>query len=471
MSRLVKIASVFSFFCLVATQRAQALPPPTVIFSEASTLPATRLFSPLEMPPPAYGPTAHNGDDTFTSALGYNFVTYWDSFNRLCLARRPVGGGAWVKMTFTTTLLPEPNAHRSPNVAVSPVDGRLHLAYGMHNTTLRYRMSVSANAATVPDASWLPSLFQAERSSFSVGGEVLTQVTYPNFVCREINNQLVMFWQDNFLKEYSVTYNNNGTWGTKRGALDGTNGTGTYVDPTGVYGNSFSRVPYRGIATFGNDIHYSWTWKESNPNQIFKEHDLMYAKSTDGAVSWKNTAGSTVTSPMVLDTVSNPNGTKVWDINYDWLLFNAVSPATDSQGNTHVALFHRQNGASSPLDYCHYVRTGTTWTRTMLAALPSISDGLPKIFVDRTHDTAYMAAIVGGVIKVYAAQKAAIGGQTYWDTWGLRYTGTQPYIMLGRGQLSSDGTTLWLLAQRPGALQSSTSSPMDLVKLTLVASP
>lgn len=442
---------------------------------------AARLYLPTE--PDYYGATANgsaSNQDSITQAFGYTFVTFYDSQYRVNVARRLIAGDApWESFPLSNKVETNDN-HRTPNIAVSQ-DGKIHLMYGMHSTggnqnNFRYRVSV-ANAATATN--FTATLFSsAQRNWLDNANDPLKDVTYPIFVMREVSptyKQLMMFWRKGISGNgdiYWSAYNHTtGTWGSKIHVIKGMTG-GTYTDPTGTAPNSptSTRNPYpNDIVVDGNEIHLTWTWREANPNPavpgLIVNHDLMYAKSVDGGFTWTNTDGDTVgTSGAGSYKMDINSEVKVWDLNYNWDVINSNTSAVDSQGNTHVVMMHGStDSGSSPGRYWHYVRTGETWTRTMI---PFAIGTRPKMFIDPNTDTVYVAGALSGVLKLFASNK----GTNDWDTWTQIYTSAPTLIHKNdgfNGRLSGDGRTLWLLAQRAGAAADSTSSVIETVKFTL----
>lgn len=458
-----------------------------VEFSQIS--PSARLYAPQENPP--YGVTSNSSatqQDAMTQALGYNFVVFYDQNNSLNLARRKVdNSNAW-KVINLGNIVNTVDNHKTPNVGVSQNDGRIHLAYGHHAENLRYRMSI-AGAATVADAQFTTAnLFGgtagAERN-FLLSGQTLTNVTYPTFVTLEISKKLIFFWREGSSGDGDLmlsTYNDvTATWQNKIKVIDGQ--TGTYVDQSGSYsgsaGTSNDRNPYTNeIIVKGNDIHLTWTWRETATPPVAggprTNHDLMYAKSTDGGLTWTNAAGVTVGTSGTNSFKMNVNSdVRVTTVNgsplvldYDWDLINQNSSYVDSLGNTHVLLRHADASESATQRYWHYVRSGATWTRTML---PFASGTRPKMFIDRVTDTVYVTAVlnspgVGPTLRLFAAQK----GTDDWGTWNQIYQTGVVYRNDGpNGRISADGRTLWLVGQRAGAASDSTSSRIELIKFTL----
>ena len=442
---------------------------------------SARLYAPQENP--GFGATSMSSatqQDVITQALGFTFVTYYDASNRVSLARRPVAGGEWQTITLTNTVVTVDN-HKTPNIAISERDGRIHLAYGHHEDNLRYRVSVTG-AATSPN--FTKALFDGAASAernFLKANEPLARVTYPIFVTREISRQLLMFWREGASGNgdlYVSTYNPaTGTWGSKIHVIKGL--VGTYTDPTGTAPNSPTnrRNPYTNdIITFGNDIHLTWTWREANPRPavpgLIVNHDLMYARSTDGGLTWTNDDGAVVGTSgpgnFKMDLNSDVKVTQVngqaLTLDYNWDLINQNTSYVDSQGNTHVVLFHGETGSgSAPWRYWHYVRSGATWTRTMI---PGTSGIRPKMFIDRNTDKVYVAGGARGVLNLWAANK----GTNDWGMWTRIYTtGTVLNFKNDgfNGRLSADGRTLWLVGQRAGAAPDSTSSRLETIKFTL----
>ncbi len=70
------------------------------------------------------------------------------------------------------------DAHNVVSLGVDPTDGTIHVAYDLHNNTLKYVRSI---AGATTGATWNASVFNAQTSAL-IGTTNITSVTYPQFV-------------------------------------------------------------------------------------------------------------------------------------------------------------------------------------------------------------------------------------------------------------------------------------------------
>ena len=288
------------------------------------------------------------------------------------------------------------------------------------------------------------------------------EVTYPIFITQETSKKFLMFWR-NGISGAAVwernLYNDDGTWGTMVAVDDGL---------TGTYQGSTTRSSYHAdIATFGNDIHKTWTWREGLNNSATTNHDLMYAISHDAGGTWYNKAGTLVGNSGVGSFKMNVNSAITdWGIPYtapnNWYLLDNNSSCVDSNGNTHVIFSHAKSVTDPTNAYWYYLRIGGTWTRTML---PFVAGQSPRMFIDRASATLYVVSGLAGHVKVYGANV----GSNNWGTWvdSGYSSAASDYIDLFNGRLSDDGKTLWIEAQHQGT----SSSALDVIKLALKPNP
>ncbi len=467
-----------NFACNNQHEFVLALPAPVVTAVGASEVTDTaRLY--VKGSPHGLG----HQQDGITIAFGYIFVAFYDQDYKVSLARKHLlNETTWSIVNFDeiVPLAGEPeDLHDSTNVAISLNDKRIHLAYGHHNEDLRYRIS-EANAATNPN--FTATLFGDERNYLKVGVE-LPLVTYPIFVTRPTDGKLFIFWREGVSGNgttYMSDYLDNGTWSGKRKVIDGTKHT--YVDPTGNYADSPTRNAYpNGIATFGNQMHLTWTWREAEGNQPSADprtnHDLMYAKSTDGGSTWTNTAGTEIGNSGPGSTkmdLESPGITAV-DISNAFDILNSGSTVVDSEGNTHVVIKHADAPGSTTDRYWHYKRIGQKWTGQIIgdASGPFAAGRRGTLFVDRKTDTLYYVTNVGNKVRIYASQRTTHNADdTFtpnWGTWHQAYISTTKYKNELNGRQVGD--SLLILAQREGATPSAEFSPLEVLWLFYDSDP
>jgi hypothetical protein len=292
---------------------------------------------------------------------GYQYAAYWNTGPRVVLARRPVGDGAWHKIEmapgYTGT---SGDAHNTISLGISPLDGRLHIAFDHHSSNLHYVRSVAGLVSQPQSAAWATASFSAVTSV--LGGEAVTLVTYPRFVTAPGGRMLFSYRYgssgsgDEVLWEYDGAAGTDGTW-TK---------LGTYI--AGIAGGVNAYL--HGLEYQGTRLHAAWCWR-STPDASTNQ-DLLYAYSDDHGRSWRNNAGE-----LVATTGSAPMTTgsdlRVWAIPQNRGLINQEHMVVDAAGRVHVLLSHLPDAqpddagfdsARTRSRFFHYWRSPAgAWTR------------------------------------------------------------------------------------------------------------
>ncbi|HSK12347.1 MAG TPA: BNR-4 repeat-containing protein, partial [Phnomibacter sp.] len=100
-------------------------------------------------------------------------------------------------------------------------------------------------------------------------------------------------------------------------------------------------------------IHLSWIWRAS-PN-VATNHDMGYARSSDGGKSWKHYDGTDLTLPITAS-----NAPPVVHIPQNSELINQTSMTTDAAGNPYIATYWRAAQDSMP-HYKVIYNEGSGW--------------------------------------------------------------------------------------------------------------
>ncbi len=379
---------------------------------------------------------AVSANDVLVSANGYQYCAYYvknvtsGTTYHVAAGRRraPTGstaGGAWEIADLTTSTFTNGlsggvpwNSHCAIALGIDLENDKIHLAWDMHNKTLRYR-ATPAGVTTASPAAWSAALFGTETSR--MGGSTVTNVTYPNFV-RDANGSLGFF--------YRYGTSSSGYWQTRD--YDGTTATpswssafaydaGTGTDPaTG----SASRTAYpNGFSIDRNNrYHMTFVWREDvNGGGDGTNHDLCYAYSDDKGLTWHNNAGGVIASQSgrTKITIASP-GLVVRPIPQGNGLMNTQGQEIDSSGRVHTLMYHRDTakaaGAVSTFtpsvsSYFHYWRDGLgNWHRSQVPF--DCTGSRPRMYFD-AQDNA-VAILADGSLRVFAATKAS-----NWTDWTL----------------------------------------------------
>ena len=107
-----------------------------------------------------------------TTYNGWQYAAYWNSARHAVLARRQLPSGGWQKIVFSDYTTTVNDAHNVICIGISQGDGALHLAFDMHDATLKYRKSVAGLATTPGTQSWSTARFGAVQNNLN--GPALT---------------------------------------------------------------------------------------------------------------------------------------------------------------------------------------------------------------------------------------------------------------------------------------------------------
>ncbi len=301
----------------------------------------------------------------------YQYTVFWDADRVMVLARRDLRDDSVQTVRMPKFTLKADDRHRNTCLGVSASDGRLHLSWDHHGDPLRY---TKTQAGFLTEPSQQISLEEIEPAQSMLADPQLERwVTYPRFFT-DPDGTLFCFYRigssgngNNYLHRYDGA---DGTW-TRVGMLF--SGRGTY-EP---WKNSTSRCAYLHDLLFDSKgrLHASWTYRETGASWA-SNHDLHYATSDDGGVTWQNNAGRQIADLAADDPIELADpGIVVTEIPvYSWLM-NAGCMGFDSKGRPHVltyksrAIIRPENLAHDPtreivdaLCFIHYWRQDDgTW--------------------------------------------------------------------------------------------------------------
>lgn len=255
------------------------------------------------------------------------YVAFYDAAAHVVLAKRELKTGRW-EIRRTGHEGDARDAHKSISIAV---DGRgfLHVAWNLHDTPLLYRRSLS------------PGSLELARETPMVGDRE-TRVTYPEFYNLPGGDLLFLYRDgasgrgDLVVNRYDVRAKR---WSRLQDNLVGGEGA------RNAYWQAF--VDARGT------IHLSWVWRETP--DVATNHDLCYAKSSDGGRTWQKSSGEKYRLPITAASAEYalrvPQGSE---------LINQTSIAADARGLPYVATYWRPRGTDVPQYHVVY-HDGARW--------------------------------------------------------------------------------------------------------------
>lgn len=243
------------------------------------------------------------------------YIAYYDPEGYLTIGKRKLGSEKW-ELRRSDYQGNCSDAHNIISIMVDG-DGYLHVSFDHHGHPLKYCKSVAPGSLALTDL-------------LSMTGDDEGNVTYPEFY-KLLNGDLIFVYRSGSSGRGNLVMNryilSDKKWERVQDVLiDGENQRNAYwqvyVDNAGT-------------------IHLSWVWRESW--LVETNHDLCYARSSDGGISWEKTTGEKYTLPI---TASNAE--YACRISQNSELINQTSMTADKEGNPYIATYWKNQEDSVP---------------------------------------------------------------------------------------------------------------------------
>jgi BNR repeat-containing family member len=368
--------------------------------------------------------------DGITTHNGWQYAAYWDSARHAVLARRQLPLGSWQKIIFSDYTTTANDSHNVICIGISRGDGVIHLAFDMHDASLKYRKSATGLATTPSAQTWSTARFGAVQDNLN--GPPLAALTYPAFINAPGGKlQLAIRVGASGSGNEALFEYDKGNWAS----------LGTFINGVSSSVNAY---------LFGIDydaagrLHTTWTWRDTPDAST--NHDLMYAFSDDQGRTWKNNSGNSVAKSGGTPLTPSTSGIRVWTIAKNRGLINQESQVLDSHGVVHVVASHLPDSAPSNANFNaaretvvihHYFRsTNGVWTRQQTPFLERLSRA--DVGVDAENNL----YVVSGDSKTFKLHVETASAASNWTDWTWRYTSSPVYFsdpLLDHTRILSDG--------------------------------
>jgi hypothetical protein len=298
---------------------------------------------------------------------------------------------------------------------------------------IRYTRSVPGVASEPAAHEWSSLLFERTKAQIPGAPAAPPTYTYPQFEL--VGDDVLLTWRDGSSdngRQALLRYDENaaGTWSFLGRFTHNLGGTynGGFGDSTSRYGyiHGFTADP-----TSGN-VAIALSWREQTSawctgTEAVGNHDLGYAVSEDGGLTWQNNSGALVATTTTGDTSGTITpftpGIVVEPIGINAGLINQETQAFDSEGRLHLLTSRIPDEDLGPDNcagefypdraafarpYHHWRDAAGTW-HTMPLPFRSGSAGRTKIAFD-SADNAYVVLPDARIVAASAA-----GGWAAWE--------------------------------------------------------
>ncbi|KAA3661348.1 MAG: neuraminidase [Calditrichaeota bacterium] len=255
------------------------------------------------------------------------YVAFYDSASSVVLAKRKLGTTKW-EIKRTRYKGRTRDAHNAISIMVDG-DGFLHMAWDHHGDSLNYCRSTTAGSLELTE-------------KLSMTGYKEDNVTYPEFY-RMANGDLIFLYRDGSSGRGNLMMN----------YYDRTTKTWTLRQDAFIHGEGERNAYWQMCTDVLGTIHISWVWRETG--DVATNHDICYAKSTDGGKSWQKSDGTKYILP-----ITAKNAEYVANIPQNSELINTTSMCADAKGRPYIASYWRPAGTSIPQYHILYL-DGNQW--------------------------------------------------------------------------------------------------------------
>lgn len=249
------------------------------------------------------------------------YIAYYNSDGNVVLGKRELSSDKW---TLEATKLKGnmADAHNSISIMVDG-DGYLHMAWNHHGNQLHYCKSIAPGSLQLTPEMQMTGLLE-------------NKVTYPEFYSLP-NGNLLFLYRDGQSGQGNLVINR---YNTKQKQWQ-------LLQSNLIDGEKMRNAYWQACVDKKGTIHISWVWRESA--DVASNHDMCYAKSIDGGMTWLNSKNEKYKLPITAATAEY-----VCRIPQQSELINQTSMHATDEGSLFIASYWKDKGDSIPQYHIMY---------------------------------------------------------------------------------------------------------------------
>jgi len=261
------------------------------------------------------------------------FISYYNADGFVMLGKRKIGSSKW-QIAQTQYKGNIKDAHNSISIVIDD-SGYLHMAWSQHNNQLNYCQSKRPLSLELTN-------------KLTMTGHLENSVSYPEFYAAP-NHTLYFLYRDGSSGNGNLVMN---TYNLKQKKW-------IQLHHNLINGEGKRNAYWQTCIDAKGSIHLSWVWRESP--DIASNHDMCYAVSKDGGVSWQKSTGEKYQLPITAATAEYAA-----IIPQQHELINQTAMVTDFNGNPIIASYWEDDSSCCPQYHLVY-KQQNKWVQQDLA--------------------------------------------------------------------------------------------------------
>jgi len=258
------------------------------------------------------------------------YIAFYNPQQYLVIGKRKIGATKWdLKQTVYKGNVSD--AHNTISI-MTDGDGYLHIAWDHHNNPLNYCRSLKPGTLDLT-------------KKLSMSGINEQRVSYPEFY-KLPGGDLIFFYRDGQSGRGNLVLNR----------YDLKKKQWTQIHSNLIDGEGQRNAYWQACVDVKGTIHLSWVWRETP--DVASNHDMCYARSTDGGNTWSTSIGKNYSIPITAATAEYaalvPQKSE---------LINQTSMFAGADGSPFIATYWREKGDSVP-QYHLIHKKGGQWFAT-----------------------------------------------------------------------------------------------------------